>query len=618
MPEPIVISYSMTTPIYYIKNGELTFGDKVLFNAVELYVYPNDKICLIGRNGSGKSSLLKIMQGEYDLSSGEVYAAPNIKISYLTQNYKVSKHQTIYQFILGPENIDEKYKADIILSELEIDGNKNIAELSGGQFRRACLAKSLIDSPELLLLDEPTNHLDIKLIEWLEEFIKSYSGAIVCISHDRSFLSNVTNKVWWLDKGIVRKSDKGFKHFETWQEEVIEEETKTLQKLSKKLQVEDDWLTYGVSARRKRNQKRLAGLLELREKLRNQQISATNAKQKIQASIDETKKTQFIIEADGICFDYNSQLEQKSSSQIKPLITNFNIRVKKGEKIGIVGPNGTGKTTLLKILTKQLLPTSGKIKHGTDLDISYLDQTRNNLVMDQTLQEILCPGGGCYVEIAGKTMHVASYLKQFLFDPRLLSAKVSILSGGEGNRLLLAKTLIKPGNLLILDEPTNDLDMDTIEILLEILSEYTGTCIIVSHDRDFLNRLVNRTLVFEDNGNILEVCGGYDDYEKFYKKPQVEVKKLSIEKEIKTKNTIMHRPGKISYKYQRELELLPKEISVLEKEISDIESSLSDDNLFLSDPGKFNLLTNKLNYDRVKLEEKIARWIEIDCLINDA
>jgi ATP-binding cassette subfamily F protein uup len=591
----------VTTPIYYIKKGELDFGDRIIFESAELYLYPGDKICLIGKNGSGKSSLLKVISKEYELSSGESYTAPNIKVGYLNQSHPICEKQNLYQFILGSDWQALKYKADIILSQLEISGEDQIDELSGGQIRRAHLAKVLIDEPEILLLDEPTNHLDIKLIEWLESFVQSYRGTVLCISHDRAFLSNVTNKVWWIDKAIIRKSDKGFKYFEQWHEEVVEQEARELQKLSKKMQVEDDWLTYGVTARRKRNQKRLTTLIALREKLRNSQAQVVNSKQRIQAYLDESKKTQFIIEAEKISFGYGQQ----------KLINDFSIRVKKGERIGIVGPNGAGKTTLLKILTKQLQPTEGRVRHGTELDIAYMDQNRSALKMEDTLEETICPGGASYVTIGDRTIHVASYLKQFMFDPKEINSKISILSGGQANRLLLAKTLICPGNLLILDEPTNDLDMETIEILLEILFDYTGTSIIVSHDRDFLDRLVNKTLVLNGAGVITEVIGGYQDYLKMNKQLSKPAASSAKKKEVlETKNN--HDSGKLSYNQQRELSLLPKEIESLEKRILEIEELLSDQDLFVKDNNKFTALSKELKISQFELEKKISRWIELE------
>ena len=555
----------------------------------------------MGRNGSGKSSLMKIISGQYELTSGQNYIAPGANIAYLEQDPKLDLNQNIYQFILGKDLAQEKYKADIILSQLELDGNWHMDILSGGQLRRSCLAKVLVNEPDILLLDEPTNHLDIRLIEWLEDMVKAYRGTIVCISHDRRFLSNVTNKVWWLDRARIRKSDKGFKYFEQWQEDIIEQETKELQKLNKKLQMEDHWLSYGVTARRKRNQKRLTALIALREQLRGQKLAAKSSKNKIQADLEEARKNKFIIKATNIGFGYGA----------KKLISDFNITIQKGEKIGVIGPNGTGKTTLLKLLLGFIEPDAGKIKHGTELRISYLDQARKDLNPNDTLQEVLCPGGGSYVEIAGRDLHVASYLKQFMFDPKLLSTKACILSGGEAARLLLAKMLIKPGNLLVLDEPTNDLDMDTIEILLEILFDYNGTCIIVSHDRDFLDRLVNRTLVFSENGNIVDCIGGYQDYKQFSIN-DTKINKVNNNQKVQT-NILPPKPTnkKLSYKYQRELEILPQEIKTLEQEIANIENLLLAEDLFLRDPGEFNQLSIHLQDVKKLLDEKINLWFNL-------
>ncbi len=608
----------MSTPIYYIKNGGLSFGDKTIFQSAELYLYPYDKICLIGRNGSGKSSLLKVISSLYELSSGELYSAPLLEISYLDQNPKLDKQQSIYNFILGQEAQEAKYKADIILSQLEIDGDQQLLQLSGGQLRRASLAKALMGDPQLLLLDEPTNHMDIRMIEWLEDYVKKYQGTIVCISHDRSFLSNVTNKVWWLDRGIIHKSDKGFKYFEVWQEEMMLQEERELQKLNKKMQAENQWLFGGISARRKRNQKRLTALFSLRQKLHSARAQVLNAKQKIQTSLDEAKKTQFIIEAQNISFGYDDS---------KMLVSNFDFRVKKGEKIGIIGPNGTGKTTLLKLLTKQLAPSIGRVKHGSNLEISYLEQTRQDIKLNSTLQEVLCPSGSYYIELGGRVVHAASYLKQFMFDPRLLSARVSILSGGELNRLLLAKLLIKPGGLLILDEPTNDLDMDTIEILLELLFDYTGTCIVVSHDRDFLNRLVDRSLIFRKDQEVLDIVGGYEDYTKLCLPETKVARGKSIITELDDKNLAKNKdpkkpeaqrpePQKLSYKYQRELQNLPLEIHALEQEITALELALQDGDLFSNNRAKFDSFAFGAQDARRMLEEKMQRWIELEDLKN--
>lgn len=595
------------TPIFYIKDGNLSFADKTVLSSLELYVYPGDKICLVGRNGSGKSSLIKVMAGEYELDSGELFKDPLTNIGYLKQDVITKTNYSIYEFVLeGVKKPEEnRYLADIILKKLQINGDLKLKNCSGGQIRRAFLAKTLVDQPDILLLDEPTNHLDITAIEWLEEYVKSYAGAIVCISHDRAFQENTTNKVWWIDRANLRKSNKGFKHYDHWREEIITEEEATLRKMTRKLEMEKDWLNTGVTARRKRNQKRLVNLHRLRESLRIHQTKLRDAKTKLQIELtQEAKKAQFIIEAENISFNYES----------KNIFHNFSFKVKKGEKIGVIGPNGSGKSTLIKILTKDLTPIEGKVKHGANLEITYFDQYRTELNKDHTIKLTLCPNGGDQVFLKNQTMHVAGYLKNFMFDPRILNDKVSTLSGGEANRLLLAKALISPGNFLILDEPTNDLDTDSLEMLLEILAEYDGTLMIVSHDRDFLERLVTRTLVFTGD-TIVDLYGGYEDYLKYYKIDNTfnlktdnkEKKKIdTVNLENSKKNT------KLSYKYQRLLEILPKEIEEIENNIADLETKLMQADLYVKNPETFYEYSKKLEENKKLLDKKIHQWLEIE------
>lgn len=593
-------------PIYYIKNGNLSFADKVVLSELEIYLYAGDKICLVGRNGCGKSSLMKVIYGEYELDSGELFQDTTLKVGYLKQDVRTNTNSSIYDFILkdNGEKID-KYRADIILSKLEIDGNINLKDCSGGQIRRAHLAKALILEPDILLLDEPTNHLDIAAIEWLEEFVKSYNGTIICISHDRAFLNNVTNKTWWLDRGILRKSDQGFRYFDQWQELILQQEEAQLRKLSKKLDTEKAWLNTGVTARRKRNQKRLAQLKRLRESLKSQTTRLGQAKLRLSPEeLEEARKTRFILEVDNISFAYAN----------RKIIDNFSFRVKKGEKIAIIGPNGSGKSTFIKLLIKELQTQTGRIRHGTNLEITYFDQHRINLNPSHTLQQTLIPSGGDQVFLSNnRTMHIAAYLKKFMFDPRLLSAKVSTLSGGEASRLLLAKALINPGNLLILDEPTNDLDMDSLEILLDILTEYSGTLLIVSHDRDFLDRLVTRSLIFTDNG-IIDLIGGYEDYRQFIEHKSLPSKNRIIKtpRPAESRKALDQNTKKLSYKYQRLLETLPIEIEELEKYIKNLEVQLSDSNLYPSDREKFNKLSKELQDSRKKLDELMQQWLDID------
>ncbi|AFB24094.1 ABC transporter ATP-binding protein uup [Rickettsia rickettsii str. Colombia] len=590
------------TPIYYIKDGNLSFADKVILSDLELYLYTGDKICLIGRNGCGKSSLMKVISGDYELDNGALFQDPLVTTGYLRQDIPIKTHLTVYDFVLqqtdSTKEID-KYQIDIILEKLQINGTDNLSTYSGGQLSRASLAKALILEPEILLLDEPTNHLDIATIEWLEEFVKSYKGAIICVSHDRTFLSNVTNKIWWLDRGILRKSDKGFKFFDEWQTIIIDQEEAALRKLNKKLSQENEWLNAGVTARRKRNQKRLADLKALRAITQEQTAKLASSTQRVRAELAENiAKSKFIIEADNITFSYKNT----------KIIDNFSFRVKNGEKIGIIGANGSGKSTFIKLLTKQLTPESGKIIYGGNLDISYFDQHREKLEPNHTLQQTLCPTGGDQVFLPhGKTMHVAGYLKQFMFNPKLLNAKTAILSGGEANRLLLAKILMNPGNLLILDEPTNDLDMDSLEILLDILTDYSGTLIVVSHDRDFLERLVTRTLVFAQ-GKIHDLTGGYEDYKQYFTTFPI-AKKASKPLPLTAQKEPLNK--KLSYKYQRLLETLPNYIEKLEISIKHLEKELEDVNLYLDNPQKYNSITSQLINDQNKLDELLNQWLEI-------
>lgn len=596
----------MSVPIYYIKNGSLSFADKVIFEDLELYIYPGDRICLIGRNGSGKSSLMKVINGDYELDDGDIFHDSRSKISYLIQENVIHSSKSIYQFILGDKfSEEEKYQADIVLENLQIPLDTPINKFSGGQVKRLMLARSLVEQPEILLLDEPTNHLDIATIEWLEGYVNQYQGAIICISHDRSFLQNTTNKVWWIDRGCVRKSDKGFKFFDEWQEEVLQYEESVLRKLDKKMQQENIWLNQGVTARRKRNQKRLSNLMRLREQMRAHKAHIAKNKRKIEdIELDEAKKSKFIIKAENISYEIDN----------KKLINDFSIEVQKGEKIGIIGPNGVGKTTLINLLLGTLNPTEGKIRRGKTIDVTYFDQHRSAINPKHTLQQFLCPNGGDQVFLQNKTMHVAGYLKQFLFDPKLAFAKIGILSGGERGRLLLAKSLINPGNVLVLDEPTNDLDMDSLETLLEILSDYQGTLIVVSHDRDFLDKLVTRTLVFDDSGGLVDFIGGYEDYQKFHKRKNVLPSKTSSKKSLNEgKDNIRAKAPakKLSYNLQRKLELLPKQVEELEAKISDYETQLADSELFAKNPENFARITSDYNQAKIDIEALQEEWIEI-------
>ena len=602
----------MTTPIYSIQNGSLSFASQEIFQDLDLFLYPNDKVCLIGKNGCGKSSLMKIITGIYELDDGKLYKAPGMRVNYLPQDAKAKFKSDIYNFVLqqipDSEKEEKKYLADIILNNLQLDGNLMMSNLSGGQVRRAFLAEALLTEPEILLLDEPTNHLDISAIEWLEEYIRSYKGAVVCISHDRRFLHNVTNKLWWLDRKTLKKSDKGFAYFDEWQEEILAQEMHELERLNRQVEEGNLWLQQGVTARRKRNMRRLNEVYALRDRLKQEQSSQNARKNKISLeNIENNKKTKFIIEANNICFSYNN----------KPLIKNFNLNIKRGEKIGLIGPNGAGKSTIIKLLIKQLPTESGTVKHGVGLDISYFDQHKQLLNPEQSLWQNMCPGGGADVFFAdGRSMHVAAYLKKFMFDPQILNDKVTTLSGGQQSRLMLAKILVNPGNFLILDEPTNDLDMDSLEVLYNILMDFNGTILLVSHDRDFLDRLVTKTLVFNSRGEIETVIGGYQDIARHLSQAKISegIKKTVGAKEatqsIVQENISIQKP-KLSYKYQRLIEVLPQEIADHEQRLEGIEEQLSDMELFNKSPEKFHKLSQELLRLQNTIAEKEALWLNL-------
>lgn len=591
------------TPIFYIKDGDLSFADKVVLENLELYISKGDRVCLVGKNGCGKSSLMKIIEGEYEIDNGEIFKDPAISIGYLKQDMKIKLEGDIYNFVLSAFDDLEgnKYNADIILKQLGIDGKTELKSCSGGQLRRVCLARSLITQPDILLLDEPTNHLDIRIIEWLEDYIRNYPGAVICISHDRAFQENISNKVWWIDRGNLKKSSKGFKYYDEWREEIIASEEAVLRKMNRKLEAEQNWLHGGVTARRKRNQKRLASLHLLRETLRAHQFKLKSAKDKLHIELaEEMKKTKFIIDAENISYNFPGNR----------LFNNFTFKVKKGEKIGVIGPNGAGKSTLIKILTKEINPETGRVKHGTNIDITYFDQHRTELNPQYSIKRTLCPGGGDQVFLQDRSMHVAAYLKKFMFDPKTLENKVATLSGGEANRLLLAKALINPGNFFILDEPTNDLDMDSLEMLLEVLADYKGTLIIVSHDRDFLERLVTRTLVFTGN-NIIDLYGGYEDYLKYHKQEEKTIKTVKTNQQ---EPKIKKLPQKLSYKYARLLEVLPNEISMLEEQIMELEGVLAQPSLYLENKEKFDKYTKQLQDLKDSLNNKIEQWLEVEAM----
>ena len=589
-------------PIYTLREISLTFGVRPLFTSVSLNICKGDKICLIGRNGSGKSTLLKIISGVLEPDAGEIFVQPGTKVSYMEQEGDFSAHKTLRDIILSglpeKERTTSAYKADILISQLEINASAETSTASGGEKKKAALAKALISEPDILLLDEPTNHLDITAIEKLEEIIEKFSGAVIVISHDRSFLTHVSNATLWLDRGIVHANNKGYSEFEAWQEAIIEQEIIKEKYLNKKIEEETEWLHKGVTARRRRNQGRLRRLQQLRLE-RKEQIKKLGS---VDMEIKEAAvRSKLVLEAKHISKSFGE----------KEIIKDFSLRVIKGNRIGLVGPNGSGKTTLIQILTEHLAPDSGFVRLGKNLEMAYFDQNRETLDPQKSLWRTLC-GEGDHIYVRGHFRHVVAYLKDFLFTPDQAKSPVSCLSGGEKNRLMLALSLARESNFLVLDEPTNDLDMDTLDLLQEVLDEYEGTILLVSHDRDFLNKITTSLLYLKGDGTVIEHVGNYEElYDKYiakeHKAAPVQIKEAKKEP---AKQSV--KAPRLSYKEQRLYEILPDEIAALEEKIISLEQALSDSELYTKDTEKFYNLTKELEQTKTEKDNKETEWLEID------
>ena len=596
-------------PILTLSGVKLSFGTHELFTDVELYVNRGDKIALVGRNGSGKSTLLKVIAGIQDADSGEIFLHPGVKVAYMPQTPDFAGYKTLREVVLSglPEKErNQEYRADMIISQMGIRAEQHPDESSGGERRKAILAKTLIGEPDILLLDEPTNHLDMPTIENLEETIKNFAGAVIVISHDRMFLNNISKTTFWLDRGIMHRNNKGFKYFEEWQEQLIEQEIIAQKHLNKKIEAETEWLHKGVTARRKRNMGRLRRLQQLREERRNQIKRAGTIKLEVEESEGRSK---LVIEAKNINKSYGN----------RQIIKDFSIKIMRGNKIGIVGPNGAGKTTLIKLLTKRLAPDSGFVRIGKNLEEAYFDQNLSDLDNKKTLWKTLCNEGD-HVYVRGQYRHVVAYLKDFLFKPEQAQTPVGALSGGERNRLMLALELSKPSNLLVLDEPTNDLDMDTIDLLQEVLDEYQGTALIVSHDRDFLDRVATSVIYMSGDGTAFEYAGSCSELQQKLKEDRLR-KSPNSSKTSKVKQPLpatkapqAKKQAKLSYKQQRALDVLPQEIEALEQQISAIEKELSDSSLYGKNPERFDELTQMLAQSQNLKANKENEWLEVELL----
>ncbi len=591
----------MAPPILKLDNIALTFGGTPLLSDASLQIEPGERLCLVGRNGSGKSTLLKIAAGLAEAQGGEVFRHPSSTIRYLEQAPDFSGFKNVRDYVeAGLAPGDDAYRATYLMEHLGLTGDENPDQLSGGEARRAALARVLAPEPDILLLDEPTNHLDLPTIEWLESELLKSRSALILISHDRRFLEKVSNVTIWLDRGIVRRLNQGFAYFEDWRDKVLEEEAEEHHKLGRAIEREEHWVRYGVSARRKRNMRRLGELQDLKRIYRDHRGPQGQVKA---AASDSKESGKLVIEAEKLTKSFGD----------RTIVAPFSIRVHRGDRIGFVGPNGAGKTTLLKMLTGQIEPDSGSIKLGTNLEIATLDQRRENLNLDDTLAHYLTDGRGENLLVNGEQRHVTGYMKDFLFQPEQARTPIRELSGDERARLIMARILARPANLLVLDEPTNDLDIETLDLLQEVVASFPGTVILVSHDRDFLDRTVTTTIAPANadapDGRWIAYAGGYSDMLAQRKGEEAERRQAQKQEKPKAETAQTEKPksqGKLSYKQKFALENLPKQMEEAEAKAAKLEERMADPAFFTKDPSGFNKAAAELG----KLRDSIAAWEE--------
>ncbi len=618
----------MSDLILSVEEASVQIGGKPFFTGLTFHIHTGRKIALVGKNGAGKTTLMNIITGHKDIDDGKRFLMPGITTGYMQQHIEPTPEKTVYQFIFeglseNLEDWDRDYRIEMVIAPLHLNIDDKLENLSGGQLRRVALARALVEQPDILLLDEPTNHMDLELIEWLEGYINQYKGAVVCVSHDRAFLANITDRVFWLDRGGIKVSPRGFAHFEEWSKEVLEQEGRALHNRAKKVEMEMEWANRGVKARVKRNVRRQSLAFEARDQLARDLKSFRRVTSKIELPpITADESANSIIEFHQACKSFRDP----ETGRVKPILDKFNLRVRKKDRVGILGRNGSGKTTFLRMLIGEAQADSGKIKRANDLQIAYFDQSRSMLKNNKTLKDNLCPEGSDYLDVRGKMRHVCGYLKDFMFDPEDAWRPVSTLSGGQKNRLMLAKVLANPGSMLILDEPTNDLDMDTLDMLRDILMAYDGTLFIVSHDRDFMDRVVTTTLAFEGGGKVEGIVGGYTDYLAFKHAQEMEEKNPKpISVQSKPKAPAKPEPekqktdnNKLSFKLKHELEQLPKTIAKLEAEVNFLSDAMADPGLYMSNPGEFDRITKRLPKAQKELEAAESRWLELEDLRDSA
>ena len=596
----------MAPPILNLQSVTLTIGGKPLLEGADLSVGAGERLCLVGRNGSGKSTLLKIAAGLIEFDGGTRFFQPDATVRYLPQEPDLSGHKTVQAYVeagLGPS--DETHRVRYLLGELGLTGDEDPAHLSGGEARRAALARVLAPEPDLIFLDEPTNHLDLPAIEWLESELASLRSALVLISHDRRFLTNLSRATVWLDRGRTRRLDRGFGDFEAWRDKVLEEEERDRHKLDRQIVAEEHWVRYGVTARRKRNMGRMARLADLRTEKRE----ARRVTGEVKISVTEGKTSgKLVVEAEGVSKSWGD----------RPIVKDLSIRILRGDRLGIVGPNGAGKTTLLNLLTGVLEPDGGHVKLGASLQMATLDQSRRALDPLWTLKDALTGGGSDFVEINGEKKHVVGYMKDFLFAPEQARTPIGRLSGGERGRLMLARALSQPSNFLVLDEPTNDLDLETLDLLQEMLTDYPGTVVVVSHDRDFLDRVASSVLVSEGEGRWIEYAGGYSDMvtqrgfgvgaapvEPAAKKPASGAPRRS---------TSPGEKRKLSFKQKHALDTLPGRMDEAQGKRASLQALLDDPTLYARDRMAFDRLSAQIVEVETKLSRMEEEWLDLEML----
>ncbi|WP_337846285.1 ABC-F family ATP-binding cassette domain-containing protein [Sphingomonas sp.] len=588
----------MAAPVLSYEKLGLIQGSGWLFRDLDIHIGARDRLALIGRNGAGKTTLLKLIAGQIDSDEGRRTIQPGTRVVMLEQEPRMAGCVTLMDYVLSGDDAPAQHEAEAIADQLGIDLTREAATASGGERRRAAIARALAMDPDVLLLDEPTNHLDIHAIEWLEDWLTRYRGAFVVISHDRTFLTRLTKQTLWLDRGSMRRAEVGFGGFEAWTDQVYAEEQRAAEKLDARLKLEEHWLQRGVTGRRRRNQGRLTKLLEMRAE--RAAMTGPQGAANLTTAADDSK-TKVVIDAKGASKAYGANENRRT------IIRDLTLRITRKDRIGIVGKNGAGKSTLLKLLTGEIEPDSGTVTRARTIDPVIIDQQRSRMQPDKTVREVVADGGE-WIDVLGTRKHIHGYLKEFLFAPEMVEAKVGTLSGGERSRLLLAREFARPSNLMVLDEPTNDLDLETLDLLQEVIADYDGTVLIVSHDRDFLDRTVTMTIGLDGSGTVDMVVGGYADWEA-KRKVRTEAKKVAA-KAAPVAETPKART-KLSYKDQRDYDLLPKRIEELDAAIAKDEAALADPELYAKNPKKFDALMAAIAKARDEKDAAELRWLEL-------